>query len=94
LRQIALQEQLRRERFWRRQQEQRSHQGATHLLDLPDALLFRILSFCDTPSLSAALAASRYGTVSTRNLQTRTVATLTRARSMTRSTPVPGIRFY
>ena len=55
LRNIAMREQLRRERFWRRP----GGQQTTHLLDLPGALLYRILAFCDPPSLRAALAASR-----------------------------------
>ena len=57
LRNIAMREQLRRERFWRRP----GGQQTIHVLDLrlPGALLYRILAFCDPPSLRAALVASR-----------------------------------
>jgi hypothetical protein len=51
-----MREQLRRERFLARQQ--RSVQ-ATYLLDLPETVLYQILSYCEPASRQAALAASR-----------------------------------
>lgn len=59
LRNIALAEQRRRERFWRRSGGGGDAAAGVHLLELPGHLLYRILAFCDLTSLRSALAASR-----------------------------------